>query len=151
MQDEGESTLLCQEHTIADCWGKCYMLSPVHRLSARSDFSCNCGLPPAAHNRWRSASTHDAIQCCCQGLPLPPARTAPFFCTVLVEDGALPVDIRNVVCGMAGIGKIAGVEYCFDFHCLTSLSDGEKQVVPIRHNLFFSIIRWNYPAFLQEK
>ena len=74
-----------------------------------------------------------------------------FFCTVLVEDGALPVDIRNVVCGMAGIGKIAGVEYCFDFHCLTSLSDGEKQVVPIRHNLFFSIIRWNCPAFLQEK
>ena len=74
-----------------------------------------------------------------------------FFCTVLVEDGALPVNIRDVVCGMAGIGEIAGVKYRFDFHCLTSLSDGEKQVVPIRHNLFFSIIRWNYPAFLQEK
>lgn len=42
--------------------------------------------------------------------------TAPFFCTVLVEDGALPVDIGNVVVCMTRIGEIAGVEYRLDLH-----------------------------------
>ena len=49
-------------------------------------------------------------------------RQHPFLCTVLVEDGALPVDIGNVVGRMTRIGEIAGVEYRFDLHFFTSLS-----------------------------
>lgn len=127
------------------------MLLPVRLLLERPDSSCNCGPRPDVHSQWRSMNIHDARQYYCQGLQPLPVHLTPFFCTVLVKDGTLTVNISNVVCGMAGIGKIARVEYSFDFHCFTSLSAGGKQSVPIRHRLFSTLMRRNFPAFLQEK
>lgn len=74
-----------------------------------------------------------------------------FFCTVLVEDGALPVDIGNVVACMTRIGEIAGVEYRLDLHFFHLFPLRQTGFVPIRHSYFRTLLRLIFDTYLQRK